>query len=220
MVSFLISLSGEWLLFFGVWYYIFLHWKKNGLESVEINSYIKTCHFDDKLTRGENMNKNKIIGLVAIVIIVAVSLPALYFVESSLAPVQQPTKEMDFVVSGSSDCLRFLNSSVPAIYVPFTVAANENWQLTINCTKMSGGQNGYTDVYVYQGFWDGGSNNTCTSSELYPILKDIQSTNQQISLKSSFSETYGDSTQQSYTIFFVLPPGGQQSTFHITYKQV
>jgi len=34
--------------------------------------------------------------------------------------------------------------------VPFTVAANENWQLTINCTKMPGGSNGYTDVYIYK----------------------------------------------------------------------
>ena len=166
------------------------------------------------------MNKNKIIGLIAIVIIVAVSLPAVYFVESSLAPIQQPTKEMDFVVSGSSDCLRFLNSSVPAIYVPFTVAANENWQLTISSTKMSGGQNGYTDVYIYQGYWDSGTNNTCTSSELYPILNDIQPTNQQIRLNTPFNQTYGESTQQSYTVFFVLPPGGQQSTFHVTYKQV
>jgi hypothetical protein len=194
-----------------IWFYLF-RFKKN--------SYINTYHFEGSWMRGENMNKNKIIGLVAIFIIVVVSLPAVYFVESSMAPVQQPTKEMDFVVSGSSDCLRFLNSSVPAIYVPFTVAANENWQLTISCTKMSGGTNGYTDVYIYQGYWDGGTNNTCTSNDLYPILKDIQPTNQQIRLNTPFNQTYGDSTQQSYTVFFVLPPGGQQSTFHITYKQV
>lgn len=166
------------------------------------------------------MNKNKFIGLVAIFIVVAVSLPAAFYVESSMTPVQQPTKELDFTVSGSSDCLRFLNSSVPAIYVPFTVAANENWQLTINCTKMSGGANGYTDIYIYKGYWNDGNNNTCTSSQLYPILNDIQSTDKQIRLNSPFTETYGESTQQSYTIFFVLPPGGQQSIFHVTYKQV
>ena len=100
------------------------------------------------------------------------------------------------------------------------VAANENWQLTINCTKMSGGVNGYTDVYIYKGYWNGGSNNTCTSSDLYPILNDIQSTDHQIRLNSPFTETYSESTQQSYTVFFVVPPGGQQSTFHVTLKQV
>lgn len=67
---------------------------------------------------------------------VIVALPVAFFVKSSMVPVRESTKEMDFVVSGSSDCLRLLNSSVPTIYVPFTILANENWQLTINCTKM------------------------------------------------------------------------------------
>ena len=164
------------------------------------------------------MNK-KILGLVVAIIVVCASVAA-FLASSLLAPAQQPTGALDFTVSGSSDCLRFLNSSVPAIYVPFTVAANENWQLTINCTKMSGGANGYTDVYIYKGYWNGGTNHTCTSSELYPLLNNIQSTNQQIRLKNPFTETYSASTQQSYTIFFVLPPGGQQSTFHVTLKQV
>jgi hypothetical protein len=138
-------------------------------------------------------------------------------VSSSIAPAQEPTGALDFTVSGTSDCLRFLNSSVPAIYVPFTIAAKENWQLTINCTEMSGGVvNGYTDVYLYKGYWNSGSNYKCTSSQLYPILNDIQSTDHQIRLGSPFTETYGGPTQQSYTIFFVVPPGGQQSTFHVT----
>ena len=86
-------------------------------------------------------------------------------------PTQKPTGPLDFTVSGTSDCLRFLNSSVPTIYVPFTVAANENMQLTINCTKMSGGANGYTDVYIYKGYWNSGSNNTCTSQRSIPNPK-------------------------------------------------
>ena len=130
------------------------------------------------------------------------------------------TGTLDFTVSGTSDCLRFLNSSVPTIYVPFTVAANENWQLTINCTKMSSGTNGYTEVYIYKDYWNDGRNNTCAASELYPILNKLQSADHQIRLNSPFMETYGDSTQQSYTVFFVVPPGGQQSTFHVTLKQV
>jgi len=164
------------------------------------------------------LNK-KVLGLVVVIIVVCASV-AVLFASSLLAPAQQPTGELDFTVTGLSDCLRFLNSSVPAVYVPFTTAANTNWQLTINCTKMSGGVNGYTDVYVYKGYWNCGSNYTCTSSELYPILNNIQCTDQQIRLDSSFTETYGGSTQQSYTLFFVFPPGGQQSTFHVTLKQV
>lgn len=165
------------------------------------------------------MNKNKIIGFVVMVIVVVVALAAVFFVESSMVPAQQPTKELDFVVSRSSDCLRFLNSSVPTIYVPFTTAGNENWQLTINCTKMPGGANGYTEVYIYKGYWNGGSNYTCTSSDLYPILSEIQSAEHQIHLNSPFTEIYGGPTQQRYTVFFVVPPGGP-ATFHVTLKQV
>jgi hypothetical protein len=163
------------------------------------------------------MNK-KVNLIVSLVLICALSIAIL--VTALTAPSQQSTKEMDFTVSSSSDCLRFLNSSVPTVYVPFTVAANENWQLTINCTKMPGGVNGYTDVYLYKGYWNGGSNYTCTSSDLYPILSGIQSTDHQIRLNSAFTQTFGDSTQQSYTVFFVVPPGGQQATFHVTLKQV
>ena len=164
------------------------------------------------------MNK-KIICLAVVAIVVCV-LVAAFFAESALGPSQQPTGELDFTVSASSDCLRFLNSSVSTIYVPFTVAANENWQLTINCTKMPGGANGYTDVYAYKGYWNGGNNHTCLSSDLYPILSDIQSVDHQIRLGQPFTKTYGASIQQSYTVFFVVPPGGQQATFHVTLKQV
>ena len=145
---------------------------------------------------------------------------AAIFATSMLAPSQQPTKGLDFTVSGSSDCLRFLNSSVPTIYVPFTVAANQNMQLTVNCTKMPGGANGWTDVYLYKGYWNGGSNNTCVSSDLYPILNDIQSADFAIHTNTPYVQTFGGSTQQSYTVFFVVPPGGQQATFHVTLKQV
>jgi hypothetical protein len=162
------------------------------------------------------MNK-KVLALIVVVIIVCASVAA-FMVASSIAPAQQPTGPLDFTVSGTSDCLRFLNSSVPAVYVPFTIVANANWQLTINCTKMSQGVNGYTDVYLYKGYWNNGANHTCTSAQLYPLLNDIEPTDHQIRLGTPFTETFGGSTQQSYTIFFVLPPGGQQSTFHVTLK--
>jgi len=162
--------------------------------------------------------KKQILGLFVAVIVVC-ALVAAFLAESALAPSQKPTGALDFTVSASSDCLRFLNSSVPTIYVPFTVAANENWQLTINCTKMPGGSNGYTDVYIYRGYWNGGSNYTCLSSNLYPILSDIYSSDQQIRIGTPFIETYGASTQESYTVFFVVPPGGQLATFHVTLKK-
>ena len=160
------------------------------------------------------MNK-KVLALIVVVTVVCASL-ASFLVATSIAPNRQPTGPLDFTVSGTSDCLRFLNSSVPAVYVPFTTGANELWQLTINCTKMSGGANGYTDVYLYKGYWNNGANHTCTSAQLYPLLNDIQPTEHQIRLATPFTETFGGPTQQSYTIFFVLPPGGQQSTFHVT----
>ncbi len=146
------------------------------------------------------------------------ALVAAFLAESALAPTQQPTGELDFTVSASSDCLRFLNSSVGTIYVPFTAAANQNLQLTVNCTKMPGGANGYTDVYIYNGYWNGGTNSTCKASDLYPILNDIQSTDHQIRLGTPYTDIFGASTQQSYTVFFVVPPGGQQATFHVTLK--
>ncbi len=164
------------------------------------------------------MNK-KVLALIVVVLVVFASVAA-FMVVSSTAPAQHPTGPLDFTVSGTSDCLRFLNSSVPAVYVPFTIAANEHWQLTINCTKMSGGPQGYTDVYIYKDYWNSGANHTCTSAELYPILNNIQSTGQEIRQGTPFTETFGGITQHSYTIFFVLPPGGQQSTFHVTLKQV
>ncbi len=168
---------------------------------------------------GERDLDKKILGLVVAIIVICTS-GTVVILSSLLTSAQQPTGALDFSVTGSSDCLRFLNSSVPAVYVPFTTAANTNWQLTINCTKMSGGANGYTDIYIYKGYWNGGSNYTCTSNELYPILNDIECTNQQIRLGSPVTETYGGSAQKSYTIFFVFPPGGQQSTFNISLKQL
>jgi hypothetical protein len=164
------------------------------------------------------MNK-KILGII-IAVVVLCAFVAVFLAEYAIATHQQPTGVLDFTVSASSDCLRFLNSSVGTIYVPFTTAANQNWQLTVNCTKMPGGANGYTDVYIYKGYWNGGANYTCKASDLYLILDDIQSTDCQIRLGTPYIETFGASTQQSYTVFFVVPPGGQQATFHITLKQV
>jgi hypothetical protein len=130
-----------------------------------------------------------------------------------------PTGRLDFTVSGASDCLRFLNSSVPTAYVPFTIAANEQWQLTVNCTKIPGGNNGWTDIYIYKGYWDAGANHTCKASDLYPIINDIQSTDFELQLKAPYMQTFSNTTQESYTVFFVFPPGGQ-ATFHVALEPI
>jgi hypothetical protein len=172
-----------------------------------------------KIERVKKVNRSKILGLAIIATVIIIALPVAFFVSSPTVSAQQPTKEMDFTVSGTNTCLRFLNDSVSVVYAPFRVAANQNWQLTINCTKMPGGANGYTDMYVYNGYWDNGTNHKCVSADLYPILSNIQSANFELKGPTSYSATYGESIQKSYTIFFVMPPGGP-ATFHITYKQV
>ena len=160
----------------------------------------------------------KLISLIVGIIVISVVMAAI-LVESSIVPSQQPTKSIDFTVSGTNTCLRFLNTTVSVVYVPFTVAANQHGQLTVNCTKMPGGANGYTDIYLYKGYWDNGTNHQAMSANLIPILSQIQSADYELKGTTTYNQTYGDTIQQSYTVFFVLPPGGQ-ATFHITYKQI
>lgn len=163
------------------------------------------------------MNR-KVASLVAVVIISCV-LITVFLIGPSLTLPSQPQQALDFSVSGRNDCLRFLNSTVETVYVPFRTGANEQWQLTINSTKMPGGTNGWTDVYIYNGYWDRGTNYTCMSEELYPILSDMTSANSQITGNIPFSAIFGGSNPQSYTIFFIFPPGGQ-ARFHITLTQI
>lgn len=162
------------------------------------------------------MNKALTIIIPAIAIIILAAI----LIISTLPSIQQtPSGELDFVVSGTSECLRFLNASVPTVYVPFTIPANENWQLTINATKIPGGANGWTDVYIYKGYWNEGINNTCRAEQIYPIINKIESADFEIKANQPFKQTFGESTQQSYTVFFVIPPGGL-ATFHVTLKQI
>ena len=167
--------------------------------------------------RDAKMNK-KVLGIIPLIIAIG-AIVTVFLYGSALILPSQPQQALDFTVSGTNDCLRFLNSTVQTAYVPFRTAANEQWQLTINCTKMPGGANGWTDVYIYKGYWDQGSNHTCRSEDLYPILSQIESADAQITGNMPYTQTFGGSTPQSYTIFFIFPPGGQ-GTFHITLKQV
>ena len=152
---------------------------------------------------------------VRVIVAVVVCALAVFLVMLSLAPPQATPRELDFTISGTNDCLRFLNTTVSVCCVPVATAANENWLLTINCTKMPGGDNGWTEVYIYRGYWDKGIGNKCMSEDLYPILKDIESADAEIRGSIPFTRGFGGSTPQSYTVFFIFPPGGQ-ATFHVT----
>jgi hypothetical protein len=68
---------------------------------------------------------------------------------------------------------------------------------------------GWTDVFVYNGYWDNGDNYTCLSQDLYPIINEIQSSDFRIQTNSTFTKTFGGSTTQSYTFFIIFPAGGE-----------
>ena len=130
---------------------------------------------------------------------------------------QIPSDKFSFSVSSQSNCLRFLNNSIPVIYVPFTVAAGQTGELTVNCTQMPGGANGWTDVYIYRGFWDQGIDHICNSSDIYPILSNVESADYAIKSNQPYVASFGEADQQSYTLFFLVPPGGT-SMFQVSFK--
>lgn len=166
------------------------------------------------------MNK-RLLGLTVVIIVVLASAAAYLSMSSvlTLNQTQHAPQALDFTVTGTNSCLRFLEANVSLCYVPFTVGANERWQLTINCTQMPGGSSGWTDLFIYRGYWDNGTDYKCTAQDTYPILASIQATNSEIHGNSAFAEIFnGTATAQSYTVFFVFPNGGQ-GTFHVTYKQ-
>ena len=164
------------------------------------------------------MNKHLIFGLI-ITILVACVIIAFAVMSLTVVPQnnQTPSGEFSFTVSSKSSCLRFLNSSVPVVYVPFTVAAGQTGELTVNCTQMPGGDNGWTDVYIYRGFWDEGVEHICTAGDIYPILNNVESADYAITLNQPYVGSFGEADQQGYTLFFVVPPGGP-STFQVSFK--
>jgi hypothetical protein len=163
------------------------------------------------------MNKKFVLGLIVVIIIGCAS--GVTLLNSSPSKPTPTPSELDFTVSGKNDCLRFLNSSISTVYIPLATGANEQWELTINATKMAGGANAWVDLYIYRGYWDGGANFTCKSKDIYPILADIESADAQIKGSEPYTQIFGGEAPESYTLFFIFPPGGQ-STFHVTYKPV
>jgi hypothetical protein len=76
------------------------------------------------------------------------------------------------------------------------------------------GSGGWTDLYVYNGYWDNGTNHVCLSVDIYPIVSGITASSLRMNSHSTFSEVCGGATPQSYTVFFIFPSGGE-GTFHI-----
>ena len=166
--------------------------------------------------QGKHLNKKILRSIIAVVVVCALVITLVLLL---LSPPQGTPQELDFTISGTNDCLRFLNSSVSVGYVPIATGANEKWQLTISCTKMPGGANGWTDVYIYNGYWDKGTDYKATSEDLYPIIKDVESADAQLRSGAPFTASFGGSTPERHTIFFIFPPGGQ-AIFHVTFKQI
>jgi hypothetical protein len=150
------------------------------------------------------MNKKAVLlSVAAIIIIFAIAGGAALNLYNP-ADTPTPTGELDFTVTGSSDCLRFLNSSVPTVYVPFTIEGNNKYQLTVNSTKMPGGANGWTDVYIYNGYWDIGIDHMCKAQDLYPIISDIKSADFEIKTNQLYTQTFGHTesgTRKLHNIF-------------------
>ena len=163
------------------------------------------------------MNKKIPISIVITVITVAL-FPVVISVN---APAQlPPQQELAFSISGTNDCLRFLDREVQTIYVPFRTGSNEQWRLTINCSKIPGsGSGAWTDLYVYNGYWDEGNGHKCVSEQLYPIISEIETADCRIQANNTFSEVFGGSTPQSFTFFIIFPTGGQ-STFNVKLEKV
>jgi hypothetical protein len=161
------------------------------------------------------MNK-KLLGGLVVIVVLAVALPAVFF-SLPLLVSQEQQQELDFTVTGENECLRFLEKNVSTCYIPFRTGANEKWQLTIECLEMPS-PNAWTDLYLYKGYWNGGSGYKCLSENVYPIISNIESTGQRFKANSNYTETFGEPTPQSYTVFFLFPTGGQ-GTFHIKLNQ-
>ena len=158
------------------------------------------------------MVNTKILGIAGLVLVSFVVVSALLVLFLSNSPVDQ--KEFDFTVNGSNECLRFLTRDVGVVYVPLAIRSNEQWKLVVECTEI-GAPNGWTDLYLYEGYWDGGFNNTCYSEDIYPILDGVESLDYALGLGNPYSRIFTGVESTGYTLFFIFPPGGP-SSFHIT----
>lgn len=161
------------------------------------------------------MVQKSILGLVGIFVVAFVLFGSIFiFLSPKSVNVQE---ELDFSISGSNDCLRFLSRTVETIYIPINIEPNEFWELTIECTDIAA-PNGWVDLYIYDGYWNGGVENKCLSEDIYSILDGVVSLDYELGKNNPYSQVFGGASHESHTIFFIFPPGGS-STFHVTLIQ-
>lgn len=158
------------------------------------------------------MVNERILGSVGIFFVAIVLFGSFYvFLSFQSTNIQE---ELDFSVSGSNDCLRFLSRTVETVYIPINTGSNEFWELIIECIDIST-PNGWVDLYIYDGYWDEGVYNKCLSADIYSILDGVVSLNYELGKNNPYSQVFGGNSQESHTIFFIFPPGGS-STYHVT----
>jgi hypothetical protein len=154
----------------------------------------------------EKKMEQRALVFITIIAVLSIAISSVAY-SINLQTQQQTQQPLAFSAKGTNTCLRFLDRNVSTCYIPFTTSANERLQLSINASKIPG--SGWTDVFVYNGYWDKGKNHTCLSQDLYPILNEIQSSDFRIQTNSTFTKTFVGSTTQSYTFFIIFPAGGE-----------
>ena len=161
------------------------------------------------------MVNEKILGITGFCLVALMLFGALLVSSLHNSPVVQV--ELDFSVSGSNECLRFLTRDVGVVYVPFVVGASESWELIVECTEITT-PGGWVDLYLYEDYWDEGVDYECVSEDIYSFLDCVESLDFELGLDNPFVRTFVGFGQESYTLFFIFPPGGP-STFHVSFKQ-
>ena len=139
------------------------------------------------------MSRKKLLGSIPIIVIVCSA--AIVLFHSSITPSMATPRELDFTVTGMNACLRFLNSSVSTVYIPIATGANENWELTIDATKMAGSANGWVD-YIHITAIGMRALITCLSKDIYPILAGIKVPVHR-SKHEPYTQTFGGETPQA-----------------------
>ena len=162
------------------------------------------------------MVNERVFGIIIVCMVAIVVLGA--FVVSTLINSPLVQEELDFTVTGSNECLRFLTRDVSVVYVPFTSVANEEWELVVECTDIATPK-GWVDLYFYDGYWDEGVDHVCFSEDIYSILDGVESLEYELGLDNSYSQVFGGSGSESCTLFFIFPSGGPNS-FHITLSKI
>ncbi len=162
------------------------------------------------------MVNEKVLGATSLCLVILMIVGA--WLISSLINLPVAQEELDFTVSGSNECLRFLTRDVSVVYVPFITGSDEQWRLVVECTDIAV-TSGWVDLYLYEGYWDEGIDNKCYSEDIYSILYGVNSLDYELDMDNPYSHVFGGGESASYTLFFIFPPGGS-SSFHVSLKRL